>query len=77
MDQGLFHKYAVTIKKEHDKKEELLMFIEKEIGVRLLPEEVIIQKNKISFQVSSVVRILIQKKSIGEFLKQKGYILIL
>lgn len=77
MDQGLFQKYAVTIKKEKDKKEEIITFIEKETGAKLFPEEIIIQKNKISFQVSSVKRILLKKKSIENFLQEKKYIVSL
>jgi hypothetical protein len=73
MDQNLFHKYTVTIKKAHTKKDEIVTFLEKETGALFLPEEIIIQNNKISFQTSSVKKALLNRKNIQTFLKEKKY----
>jgi hypothetical protein len=75
MEQGLFGKYAVALSQRKNKQEEIIAFIEKETGVILGTEEIVLQKNNISFQTSSVKKVLLRKKSIEDFLKEKGYII--
>jgi hypothetical protein len=73
MNEGLFQKYAKVLTQKKNEKDEIIMFLEKETGGIFASEELVIQKNKISFQISSVKKVLLKKKSIQDFLKQKGY----
>lgn len=73
MNEGLFAKYVHAIKKRNTSLEEIIEYIEKETGVLLVQDEIVLQKKTISFQTSSVKKVLLRKQSIQEFLKGKGY----
>lgn len=73
MDQGLFTKYGIVVKEQTIKKEEIITFVQQETGAQLLPEEIILKKNILSFQTSSVKNVLLKRKVVQDFLKQKGY----
>lgn len=75
MDQGLFGKYQKTLTQRKNILDEIISFIEQDTTVKLTEEEIIIQKKTISFQTSSVKRIILRKKSVEEFLQKKGYLL--
>lgn len=74
MNEGLFAKYIHAIKKRSNSLEEIVEYIEKETGVLLVQDEIVLQKKTISFQTSSVKKVLLRKQSIQEFLKGKGYV---
>lgn len=77
MDQSLFKKHILQIKKIKNSKQEVLLFIQEVTGVILEQEEIIISKKKITIQTSSVKRSYLFKKGIKELLKEKGYELTL
>lgn len=77
MDQDLFKKYTKTLIQRKSQLDDIIIFIKQETGVELLPEEISIKKNKLSFQTSSVKKILLRNKNIEDFLYKKGYILTL
>ena len=72
MDNGLFGKYANVLVERKNKINEIIDFITQETNIVLYKEEIIIKKNIISFQTSSVKKVLLRKKSIEEFLERKG-----
>lgn len=72
MDNGLFGKYANVLVERKNKIDEIIDFITQETNIVLYKEEIIIKKNIISFQTSSVKKVLLRKKSIEEFLERKG-----
>lgn len=74
MNEGLFAKYVHVIAKRNNSLEEIIEFIEKETGILLTHDEIILQKKTVSFQTSSVKKTLLHKKTIQEFLKGKGYV---
>ncbi len=74
MNDGLFTKYLSVIKKRQSVVQDIIEHITKESGVTLTQEEIIIEKKTISFQTSSVKKMLLKKKSIQDFLQEKGYI---
>jgi hypothetical protein len=73
MDLNLFGKYAAVLVKQKNKKDEIIECIEKETGITFFSEEIVIQKQIISFQTSSVKKMMLRKKSCEEALKEKGY----
>jgi hypothetical protein len=73
MDLGLFGKYAAVLVKQKHEKDEIIECLEKETGVTFLSEEISIKKNILSFQTSSVKKMMLKKKSCEEALKEKGY----
>lgn len=77
MDQGLFGKYNRVVLERKNKVEEIIDFIKKETGATIEKDEVVLKKNIVSFQVSSVKKVVLQKKSIKDFLEGKGYIVII
>ena len=77
MDQGLFGKYNRVVLERKNKVEEIIDFIKKETGATIEKDEVVLKKNTVSFQVSSVKKVVLQKKSIKDFLEGKGYIVII
>ena len=73
MDQGLFGKYIKTLTVRKNKQEEVISYVQQETGITLLEEEFTLQKNTISFHITSVKKMILQKHSITELLKKKGY----
>lgn len=75
MDQGLFGKYVKVLVQRKNILDEIIEYTQQETGVILNSMEIIISKKTISFQTSSVKKVLLRKKSIEDFLKKKGYTL--
>lgn len=75
MDEGLFRKHILQIQKVQDNKEQICIHIFESTGVEILKEEIVITKNNIKLQISSVKRSVLVRKNIKEILKEKGYIL--
>ncbi len=73
MLEGLFQKYTKVLIQKKNEKEEIMLFLFKETGALFKEEELVIQKNTITFHSSSVKKTLLQKKSIQDFLHTKGY----
>lgn len=73
MDQGLFGKYLVTIRKRENEQNEIISFIKENSGVELLPNEIVLKKKNLSFQTSSVKKMVLQSKKIDILLQEKGY----
>jgi hypothetical protein len=73
MDPGLFAKHFFQIKKAHDIKNEVLVYIQEKTGVELFSEEVMITKKKVTIQTSSVKRMILIQKNIKKLLEEKGY----
>lgn len=76
MLEGLFQKYTKVLLQKKNEKEEIILFLFKETGALFKEEELVIQKNTITFHSSSVKKTLVQKKSIQDFLHTKGYRLL-
>ena len=60
MDNGLFGKYANVLVERKNKIDEIIDFITQETNIVLYKEEIIIKKNIISFQTSSVKKVLLR-----------------
>lgn len=73
MDQSLFKKHILHIKKAKDSKEEVRLLIQEVSGVFLEQEEITISKKNILVQTSSVKRSQLLQRKAKEFLKEKGY----
>lgn len=73
MDEGLFKKHILRIQLHKDGKEEILQFLEKEIGITFLQEEFILSKKNIIFTVTSVKKSMLLKKGVIKLLQEKGY----
>ncbi len=73
MDINLFAKYSKTIERQASHKKEIIDFIKKETGVIFKEEEIVLEKNKISFHTSSVKKITLLNKKIQEFFFKKKY----
>ncbi len=76
MDQGLFKKYSKVLSIQRSEKEEIIQFIQTTTGVIFHEEELVIQKNKIRFNTTSVKKTILQRKEVKEFLVSKKYTLI-
>lgn len=75
MEKGLFEKYNKVLHHQSSQKKEIIDFIQTTSGVIFSEEEIVIQKKKLSFHISSVKKTILKNKIITEFLTQKGYII--
>lgn len=75
MDEGLFKKHLINIKKRENSKDEILIYIKEKTGVILEKKEIVVSKNKITLNISSVVKQKLFQKNIIILLKEIGYIL--
>lgn len=73
MDESLFIKHLFQIKRQKESKEEILSYIKEKTGIELEEGMITVSKNKITFQVSSIVRQRIFQKGIIKLLEEKGY----
>lgn len=73
MDESLFLKHVLQIKKQEKSKKEVLNCIEEITGILLNQEEIIVSKKNITIQTSSVKRSFLVQKKIQEKMKEKGY----
>ncbi len=76
MDNSLFSKYQKVIKKDNDKKDELIELVEKSSGIKLTKEEIVINKKTISLHVSSAKKSRLHQTNIKQTVSEKGYTLI-
>lgn len=70
MDESLFAKHFQSIKNQKNKKEEVINLIKNETGVGLSNEEIIISKNAVEIQTTSVKRSKLTQKNVKEALKR-------
>ena len=75
MDKNLFSKYTQQIKKQSNKKQEILSYIKEKTGIEIFETEIEIKKTIISFYISSSKKNTLHQKKIQEILKEKGYTL--
>ena len=73
MEQNLFRKYTKTLLQRKSKIDEIIEYIKNETGMDILQEEIVLKKNSISFQISSIKKSVLVQKNVKTFLKEKGY----
>ncbi len=73
MDESLFVKHLIQIKKQKNSKEEIINYIKENTGIELSGEMITILKKQISFNVSSVVKQKLHQNNINKVLEEKGY----
>lgn len=73
MDGNLFKKYEQRIQKNKTEKEEILRYITEKTEITLEEKEIILSGKKIKIQTSSTKKMLLQKRGVQIFLKEKGY----
>ena len=73
MDESLFVKHFLQIKRQKDSKEELRNYIKEKTGIELEEGMVEVSKKKVTLHLSSVVKQKLHQKNIVEVLKEKGY----
>lgn len=74
MDESLFLKHFLQIKKQKNSKEEVINYIKEITNIELKEEMIIISKKQITFTVSSVLKQKLHQKNINRVLEEKGYI---
>lgn len=75
MEEALFTKHLIEIKKQKNNKKEVILIVKEKTGIVLKEKEVFLSKKEVVFHVSSVKRSKITQKRIIEILKQEGYVL--
>jgi hypothetical protein len=73
MDESLFIKHFLQIKKQKKSKEEVLNYIKEKTGIILQEEMITVSKKQIIFQISSVIKQKLFQKDIVKVLEEKGY----
>jgi hypothetical protein len=73
MEESLFSKHILQIKKQKNKKEEVINFIKEKTGIFLQSEDITITKKNITFSTSSVVKQKLHQKNIQTILLEHGY----
>ncbi len=73
MDESLFVKHLIQIKKQKNSKEEVINYIKEKTGIDLNDNMITISKKEVIFIVSSVLKQKLHQKNISEVLKDKGY----
>ena len=74
MDESLFIKHAIQIRKQKNSKEEIISYIKEKIGVELQEEMFSVSKKEVTFSTSSVIKQKLFQKNIVKVLEEKGYI---
>jgi hypothetical protein len=72
MDESLFIKHFLQIKKQKKSKEEVLNYIKEKTGIILQEEMITVSKKQIIFQISSVIKQKLFQKDIVKVLEEKG-----
>ncbi len=75
MDGNLFAKYQKSVKETETKKEVIIDAIENACGIRLLFEEIVLNKKSVSFAVSSAKKARLTQGNIKNILETLGYTL--
>lgn len=73
MDESLFVKHFLQIKKQKNSKDEIIAYIKEKTGIELEEGNITIAKKEILFQVSSVVKQKLFQKNINDVLNEKGF----
>lgn len=73
MDESLFIKHLVNIKKQKNNKEEVILYIKEKTGIELSESMITLSKKEVTLHLSSVVKQKLFQKNIEELLKEKGY----
>lgn len=73
MDESLFVKHFLQIKKQKNTKEEVLVCIKEKTGIELQEEMITVSKKQVVFQISSVIKQKLFQKNITKILEEKGY----
>lgn len=74
MDESLFVKHLIQIKKQKTAKEEILTYIKEQTGIELQETMIALVKKNITFHVSSVTKQKLHQKNIAKILMEKGYL---
>ncbi len=74
MDESLFIKHLIQIKKQKNSKEEILNYIKEKTNIELTDEMITVSKKQITFTISSVIKQKLHQKNITKVLEEKGYI---
>ena len=75
MDQSLFTKHIVNIKKQKNNKEEVLLYIKEKTNIGLEEKDIVLSKKQVKLNISSVIKQKLFQKNIAGLLKEKGYTL--
>ena len=62
MNEGLFEKYSKVLQAKKSEKEEIIVLLVEITGITFTSNELIIQKQSISFQTSSVKKSILHQK---------------
>lgn len=73
MDQGLFGKYHTLLNEKKKDKQKVLEHIYQKTGVKLSEQELEIKGTRVSFHVSSVVRMKLEQNRIHDILATLHY----
>jgi hypothetical protein len=73
MDEGLFGKYAKTLRERENNKERLIRRIQEKTGIELQIEEISLSKKVVVLFVSSVKKTALLGKNIKEILEAEGF----
>ncbi len=73
MDESLFVKHLIQIKKQKNSKEELLTYIKETTGIELEEGMITVSKKQVMFTISSVLKQKLHQKNINKVLEEKGY----
>lgn len=75
MDPKLFSRHITHLKNVQDEKNILIEKIYKETNVLLDDKEILLSKKEISLRISSVKRMILNSKKLGDIVKKEGYVL--
>jgi hypothetical protein len=73
MDESLFLKHALQIKRQQSVKSDVIEQIKVCTGIELTNEEISVTKKIVTIQTSSVKRTFLIQKNIKGILEEKGY----
>lgn len=73
MDESLFIKHALQIRKQKNSKDEIITYIKEKTGIELHEEMFSILKKQVTFSTSSVTKQRLFQKNIIKILEEKGY----
>ena len=74
MDESLFIKHALQIRKQKNSKDEIVTYIKEKTGIELQEEMFSVSKKQVIFSVSSVIKQKLFQKNIEKILEERGYI---
>lgn len=74
MDESLFIKHLVQIKKQKNSKEEVINYIKEKTGIELEELNITVSKKQITFNISSTIKQKLHQKNINKVLEEKGYL---